>query len=178
VSTRLLLDERRLNPVGPQLRAGTEGDAASIQALLESSGLPTDDLLSSNPRFVVACDNDRVVAAGALQSFGSSALLRSVAVAPKWRGAGLGRTIVRDLELTRRGRCVLTGPVIRQTPTGGLPDPVAVEGTEAQKRAAFRDTFHALENRIRLFMSLLSFHASQHRLSVGAKPTTRREIEL
>ena len=86
----------------PQLRAGTERDAASIRALLKDAGLPTDDLLSSNPQFVVACEDDRVIATGALQSFGFSALLRSVAVAPDLRGAGLGRTIVRDLERAAR----------------------------------------------------------------------------
>ncbi len=36
----------------------------------------------------------------------------------------------------------------------GLPDPAAAEGTEMEKRAAFRAAFAALENRIRIFMSL------------------------
>ena len=36
----------------------------------------------------------------------------------------------------------------------GLPDPAAVDGTEELRRAAFRKTLLALENRIRLFMSL------------------------
>jgi arsenate reductase len=36
----------------------------------------------------------------------------------------------------------------------GLPDPAAVDGTELAKRRAFRQTFAALENRIRLFTSL------------------------
>jgi N-acetylglutamate synthase-like GNAT family acetyltransferase len=81
-----------------QLRAGTVQDAASIRALLESAGLPTEDLLTSTPLFVVACDNDRIIATGALQRFGRSALLRSVVVAADLRRSGLGRTIVQDLE--------------------------------------------------------------------------------
>ena len=36
----------------------------------------------------------------------------------------------------------------------GLPDPAAVEGTEMAKRAAFRQAFHALESRIKIFVSL------------------------
>jgi arsenate reductase len=36
----------------------------------------------------------------------------------------------------------------------GLPDPAAVEGSEVERRRAFRQTFAALENRIRLFASL------------------------
>lgn len=85
-----------------KLRPGTDQDTASIRVLLESAGLPTDDLLTSNPLFVVACDNDRVVATGALQRFGLSALLRSVVVASDLRGSGLGRSVVRDLERVAR----------------------------------------------------------------------------
>lgn len=36
----------------------------------------------------------------------------------------------------------------------GIPDPAAVEGSEIEKRAAFRQAYAALENRIRVFLSL------------------------
>jgi arsenate reductase (thioredoxin) len=36
----------------------------------------------------------------------------------------------------------------------GIPDPAAVEGSEAEKRAAFRDAFANLERRIGIFVSL------------------------
>jgi arsenate reductase len=36
----------------------------------------------------------------------------------------------------------------------GVPDPVAVEGTEIERRNAFREAFHTLENRIKLFAAL------------------------
>jgi arsenate reductase (thioredoxin) len=36
----------------------------------------------------------------------------------------------------------------------GVEDPAAVEGTDAQKRQAFRQAFHVLEARIRLLVSL------------------------
>ncbi len=36
----------------------------------------------------------------------------------------------------------------------GLPDPAAAEGTEIEKREAFRSAFRALENRIKIFTSL------------------------
>ncbi len=36
----------------------------------------------------------------------------------------------------------------------GLPDPAAVEGSEEQKRRAFRDTLMALRRRIEIFVSL------------------------
>jgi protein-tyrosine-phosphatase len=36
----------------------------------------------------------------------------------------------------------------------GVPDPAAVEGSDAEKWAAFRSAFHALDNRIKIFASL------------------------
>ena len=36
----------------------------------------------------------------------------------------------------------------------GLPDPAAVEGPDTEQWVAFRDTFKALENRIKIFTSL------------------------
>jgi len=36
----------------------------------------------------------------------------------------------------------------------GLPDPAAVEGTEAEKRAAFADTYRMLHNRISILANL------------------------
>ena len=36
----------------------------------------------------------------------------------------------------------------------GIPDPAAVDGSEIEKRVAFRNAYAALENRIRLFLSL------------------------
>jgi len=36
----------------------------------------------------------------------------------------------------------------------GLPDPAAVEGTEAEKHLAFADTYRMLNNRISIFISL------------------------
>jgi arsenate reductase (thioredoxin) len=36
----------------------------------------------------------------------------------------------------------------------GIPDPAAVQGTEAEQRRAFRDAHLALENRIKLFVAL------------------------
>src|SRR5215469_5136446 len=77
--------------------ASTE-ELGAIRALLESAGLPTSDLESARPEFAVLREDGQVVAAGALQRFGSSALLRSVVVAEDRRGSGLGQMIVCELE--------------------------------------------------------------------------------
>jgi arsenate reductase (thioredoxin) len=57
----------------------------------------------------------------------------------------------------------------------GLPDPAAVEGADIDRRRAFRQTFAALENRIKLFASLplasLDRLSLQSRLdAIGRKP--------
>ena len=49
----------------------------------------------------------------------------------------------------------------------GIPDPAAVEGTEAEKRAAFADAYGRLYNRISIFVSLPL--ASIDRLSLKNK---------
>ncbi len=82
--------------------AASAHDLTAIRALLERSGLPTSDLESARPEFAVIRENGSVVAAGGLQRFGSSALLRSLVVAPHRRGAGLGLAIVRELERLAR----------------------------------------------------------------------------
>jgi amino-acid N-acetyltransferase len=79
-------------------RAASPDDLVAIRALLESAGLPTSDLASARPEFVAIREGGKLVAAGALQRFGSSALLRSVVVSDGHRGMGLGGAIVAELE--------------------------------------------------------------------------------
>ena len=84
-----------LGPASPQ-------DFSAIRALLERSGLPTSDLELARPEFAVIREDGQVIAAGALQRFGSAALLRSVVVAPDRRGIGLGQAVVSELERAAR----------------------------------------------------------------------------
>lgn len=86
----------------PPVAAASAQDLPSIRALLERSGLPTSDLHSARPEFAVIREGDRVIAAGGLQRFGSSALIRSVVVVPDRRGGGLGQAIVGELERVAR----------------------------------------------------------------------------
>lgn len=73
-------------------------DLAAVRVLLERAGLPTSDLATAKAQFIVIREGERVIATGALQPFGSAALLRSVVVAPDRRGIALGRRIVQELE--------------------------------------------------------------------------------
>lgn len=71
-----------------------------VTALLAAAGLPADDLAPTNlGRFEVAIDDqDRVVGVAGFEELDGNALLRSVAVAPDWRGQGVGETLVARRE--------------------------------------------------------------------------------
>jgi arsenate reductase (thioredoxin) len=60
----------------------------------------------------------------------------------------------------------------------GVPDPAAVEGTDMEKWAAFRDTFSRLENRIKIFTSLPiasldRIKLKEHLDAIGKTPDSR-----
>jgi amino-acid N-acetyltransferase len=99
----------------PTLRTATAADAESVHDLLVRNGLPTGDLTTSHAQFIVACDGERIVGVGAIEPFGNAALLRSVAVKAPYRGTGLGRLIVGELE--RRARAAALGELILLTLT-------------------------------------------------------------
>lgn len=88
-----------MGPVaGPTVRSAAPADAEPIRDLLHGNLLPTSDLASARPEFLVACEGARIIGTGALERLGDVALLRSVAVERPWRGSGVGRLIVAELE--------------------------------------------------------------------------------
>lgn len=80
------------------LRSAGVADLEAIRELLVRSGLPTADLRTARPEFVIASQDERLIGSGALERFADVALLRSVAVEPEWRGSGVGGRIVAELE--------------------------------------------------------------------------------
>ena len=77
------------------LRAATDADLLAIERLLTSSGLPTSGVAEALRGFVVAESNREIVGVVGLElCCDEYALLRSTAVAPDWRGTGLGRRLV------------------------------------------------------------------------------------
>lgn len=98
-----------------ELGSATDGDLVIIRLFLEQAGLPTSDLAGSKAQFTVLRENRRVVAAGALQPFGSAALVRSVVVVGDRRGVGLGQVIVQELE--KEARAARMGCLILLTQT-------------------------------------------------------------
>jgi arsenate reductase (thioredoxin) len=64
----------------------------------------------------------------------------------------------------------------------GVPDPAAVEGTEAERRRAFRDAYLALEHRIKIFVALpidkLDRLAIKHRVDEIGRQGVAQKPEL
>lgn len=83
------------------LRPPVLADIGPIEALLNDSALPTEgvaDILRTSPRdFVVAEVDGAIVGVGGLEVTPDGALLRSVAVRPLLRSAGVGQQVVEEL---------------------------------------------------------------------------------
>jgi N-acetylglutamate synthase-like GNAT family acetyltransferase len=93
----------------PDIRRARASELPTILALLESARLPTADIVGvDQPEIWVSEERDRVVGVVALERFGSEALLRSLAVAPDYRGRGLGQALVACAE-----ECARAGNVSR-----------------------------------------------------------------
>ena len=81
----------------------TPADLTAVLELIDASGLPRAGLDAHIATTLVARENSRIVGTAALELYGGSALLRSVAVAAALRGQGLGhRLTTAALELARQ----------------------------------------------------------------------------
>jgi amino-acid N-acetyltransferase len=78
------------------LRRAAPADESTLRALLQSAKLPFDDVATSRQDFIVAT-SDGQLGCAALETFGDAALLRSLVVTEKVRGAGLGGLLYERL---------------------------------------------------------------------------------
>ncbi len=76
-----------------QCSSATDGDLPEIEALLTDCNLSTDGIELLTDNCLVAKLDSKLVGTVALEPFGQSALLRSLAVAPDCRGHSLGRSL-------------------------------------------------------------------------------------
>jgi amino-acid N-acetyltransferase len=77
-----------------ELRAAEPGDLQAIARLLEISDLPVEGVKDSLDGFIVAFADHRVIGVAGVERCADYGLLRSVAVDPDWRGAGIGGALV------------------------------------------------------------------------------------
>jgi amino-acid N-acetyltransferase len=70
---------------------------SNVEALLQKCKLPYEDCNQHLDKFFGITSGDKLVAIGALQIKGTTALLRSIAVLPENRGLGLAAAMTRHL---------------------------------------------------------------------------------
>jgi len=76
------------------IRMASASDAAGIRALLLQSGLPVADLGTADIAFFVADGDAGPVGVVGIERYGSTGLLRSLAVAAEHRRTGLGEALL------------------------------------------------------------------------------------
>jgi L-amino acid N-acyltransferase YncA len=82
---------------GITFRAAVAADWPAVSELLTQSGLPLAGAEEQLNNFVLAVRGEALLASAGLEVYGTTALLRSVAVSKADRGTGLGQEIVRLL---------------------------------------------------------------------------------
>ncbi len=89
--------EEGLLAAAAQPEPARDADLGAVRALLAEAGLPDADLTAQFPEgYAVVRDGEGVLAVAGLEVYDGVGLLRSVAVAPARRTAGLGRALVAD----------------------------------------------------------------------------------
>lgn len=79
------------------IRSAGRKDVEAIRHLLRSATLPSDDVDEHLETFLVAVAGEEVVGTVGLEVTGSSGLLRSLAVAERLRGIGLGKRLYDEI---------------------------------------------------------------------------------
>ena len=79
------------------VRPAVATDQAAVEALLRAADLPVDGVADQfEDGYVVSEGDGIVVGAGGLEVYGAYGLLRSIVVAPEWRGRGVAEALVKD----------------------------------------------------------------------------------
>jgi len=77
------------------IRRAEPRDLEAVLALLAEAQLPTAGVVEHFGSFFVVDEGGRIAASAGIERHGDAALLRSLAVAPDLRGAGLGAAVLR-----------------------------------------------------------------------------------
>jgi len=123
----------------PRIRGARPEDWPAVEALLRACALPLDGAAEHLADFVVADDEGRLVAVAGLEARAADGLLRSVAVSPGSRGAGLGGAMVDAVEAMARLRGVERLHLLTTTAAPYF----ARRGFRARQRAAAPESLRA-----------------------------------
>ena len=87
-------------------RLATPADREAIGALLDSERLPSSDLATGGVALIAARSQGRLAGCIGIEPHGDAGIIRSLAVAPEYRGRGIARSLVSRAEALAWGRGV------------------------------------------------------------------------
>jgi amino-acid N-acetyltransferase len=102
----------------PRIVTATAEMSAGVREVLLAAGLPSADVAVESGNFVVAIEGDTIVGTIGLEPCGGWGLLRSLAVAPERRTAGIGRRLCERV-FARAGELQLQGLYLLTTTADG-----------------------------------------------------------
>jgi len=123
-----------------RFRAARPEDDRALRALLEAAGLPVADVATGRQEYLLAFDGEQVVGAVGLEAVGEDGLLRSLAVAPAWRGRGIARELHEGILTLARDRGLRTLYLLTTT----AEDFAAKGGFERVDRSEVSPEIHGL----------------------------------
>ncbi len=97
------------------LRPSTPADDPGIRAFLEAAGLPAADVETGRQEYLLAEEAGRLVGTIGLERVGEDALVRSLAVSPERRGAGIAGRLDEAVVALARARGVGTLDLLTTT---------------------------------------------------------------
>jgi amino-acid N-acetyltransferase len=102
------------------IRPATPGDLEAVSDLLLAARLvPIDETAQFGDQYAVAAAPDgAILGVAGYERYGEDILLRSVAVAEKWRSAGVGRRLTQDRLADARRRGCTTAYLLTDTAAG------------------------------------------------------------
>jgi len=86
----------------PAIERALPADAAAIEELLTSTGLPTQGVREHLAHFLVARAAGAIIGVIGLEPYGEEGLLRSLAVRPEYRSKGMGNNLYTRLLVEAR----------------------------------------------------------------------------
>jgi amino-acid N-acetyltransferase len=105
-------------------------DLREIRGLLERCHLPAQDIEPHIGRFLVAKDKGTLAGVVGLEIYGKAALLRSLAVAPSRRGAGLAQALCKEVLSLAAREGATTVYLLTETAAGFFRRKFGFEDTE------------------------------------------------
>jgi amino-acid N-acetyltransferase len=91
-------------PMSHRIGPASANDLPEVEALLHATQLPVGGLAPLTDTILVSRSRGAIIGCAAVELYGDTALLRSVAVDPGWQGRGLGTELVEKITWLARDR--------------------------------------------------------------------------